>query len=54
MKLAIIIPTLNEVDNIIERMRFVYNNDIRTNISGLETSQKYSWKNTAEIIYANT
>lgn len=44
----------NQIDNIIEHMRYVYNNDIRTNPAGLETSDKYSWSNTAEIIYANT
>lgn len=43
-----------QTDNIIEHMRYVYNNDIRTNNAGVETSIKYSWKNTAEIIYANT
>lgn len=43
-----------QIDNIIDNMRYVYNNNIRTNPAGLETSDKYSWSNTAEIIYANT
>lgn len=43
-----------EMDNIIDTMKYVYNNNIRTNPVGLETSKKYSWTNTAEIIYANT
>lgn len=44
----------NEIDNIVDAMRYVYNNNIRTNLNGVETSKKYSWSNTAEIIYANT
>lgn len=43
-----------EIDNIIHHMRYVYNNNIRTNPNGLETSIQYSWTNTANIIYANT
>jgi len=44
----------NQYDSIIEYMRYVYYNNIRSNDAGLKTSQKYSWSNTAEIIYANT
>lgn len=43
-----------QYDSIIQYMRYVYNNNIRTNIKGVETSKKYSWANTAEIINANT
>jgi glycosyltransferase involved in cell wall biosynthesis len=43
-----------EMDNVIETMRYVYNNNIRSNPAGIETSKKYSWTKTAEIIYANT
>jgi glycosyltransferase involved in cell wall biosynthesis len=42
-----------EKESIIEYMRTVYNNNIRSNLNGLETAAKFSWKNTAEIIYAN-
>ena len=43
-----------EKEVIIEYMIMVYKNDIRSNINGLETANKFSWKNTADIIYANT
>jgi len=35
----------------IEHMRYVYDNNIRENLSGLETAKFYSWENTANIIY---
>jgi glycosyltransferase involved in cell wall biosynthesis len=45
-------------DNIIDHMKFVYKNDIRTNINGLRSSKNFSWENTSKIIentiYANT
>ena len=37
----------NQIDNIIEHMRFVYNNRINTNLNGIETAKKYSWSNSA-------
>lgn len=40
-----------EEDIVVEHMKYVYNNDIRTNNSGLDTAQQYSWKKTANIIY---
>lgn len=43
-----------EKESIIEYMRVVYNSGVRSNLSGLETANKFSWDNTAEIIYANT
>lgn len=39
-----------QLEQTIEYMRFVYKNNIRTNIAGLETAAKYSWENTASII----
>lgn len=44
----------DEKDNIINSMRYVYNNDVRHNKLGITTAIKYSWNNTADIIYANT
>jgi glycosyltransferase involved in cell wall biosynthesis len=38
----------NQIENIIEHMRFVYNNRINTNPNGIETAKKYSWKNAAQ------
>lgn len=38
-------------DSLIEHMRYVYKNNIRTNQHGLETAKKYSWINTANIIH---
>lgn len=40
----------NQIDNIIEHMRFVYNNRINTNLNGIETAKKYSWSNSASSI----
>lgn len=39
-----------EIDQCVDYMRYVYKNNIRTNINGLETAQKLSWTNTANII----
>jgi glycosyltransferase involved in cell wall biosynthesis len=35
---------------IIEYMRFVYNNKVVNNLAGIETAKKYSWENTANCI----
>ena len=43
----------DEIDSIIDFMRYVYNNNIRTNPEGLKTSNQYSWTETAKIIYEN-
>lgn len=43
----------NEMDQTVKHMRYVYNNNIRTNPAGIETAKKYSWQNTANIIYSN-
>jgi glycosyltransferase involved in cell wall biosynthesis len=40
----------NQMEQTIEHMRYVYTNNIRTNQSGLEIAQKYTWDNTANII----
>lgn len=39
-----------QLEQTIEHMKFVYNNKVRSNESGLETAKKYSWINTATII----
>lgn len=44
----------SQKDSIIEHMRSVYRNNIRSNYNGLETANRFSWHNTADIIYANT
>ena len=38
------------IDQAINYMQYVYKNDIRTNIHGISTAQKYTWANTAKII----
>lgn len=40
-----------QLDQSIELMRFVYNNNIRSNPNGLETAKQYSWDKTASIIH---
>lgn len=40
-----------QMDQTVELMRFVYNNNIRTNNAGIETAKKYNWYNTSNIIY---
>ena len=40
----------NQLDQTVEYMRYVYNNRIDSNPQGVETAQKYSWNNTANII----
>jgi glycosyltransferase involved in cell wall biosynthesis len=39
-----------EIDQTIEYMRYLYNNRIQSNNSGLQTSKKYSWTNSANIL----
>lgn len=40
----------NQMDQTVEHMRYVYNNDIRSNPNGIETAKKYSWNQTAQTI----
>lgn len=42
-----------QIDQFIGHMRYVYRNNIRDNINGLQTSIDLSWQNTANIIYSN-
>ena len=42
-----------QIEQTIEHMRFVYKNNIRTNLNGLLTARHYSWDKTAKIIYDN-
>lgn len=37
-------------DEIIDYMRYVYKHRINTNLPGVETAKRYSWRNTANII----
>jgi glycosyltransferase involved in cell wall biosynthesis len=39
-----------QLDQTINHMRYMYNNNINTNIPGLNTTKKYTWENTANII----
>lgn len=39
-----------QLEQTVEHMRFVYNNKVDTNPSGVVTGKKYSWKNTVSII----
>lgn len=39
-----------QVEQIIEHMRHVYSNDIRVNPNGVNTSQSFTWENTAKTI----
>lgn len=41
----------NQIDQTIEHMRNLYKNRINTNIEGVKTAQKLSWKNSASIIH---
>jgi glycosyltransferase involved in cell wall biosynthesis len=38
------------IDQCVEYMREVYKNNIRTNITGVETAQKFNWTQTCNII----
>lgn len=40
----------SQIDTIVDHLRFLYKNNIRTNPNGVETGKKFSWKNSAEII----
>lgn len=40
-------------DQMIEYMRYVYTNNIRTNPNGLNTAKQLTWNNTANIIYSH-
>lgn len=40
----------DEMEQTVNHLRFVYNNNIKTNPHGLETAKLYSWTNTAQII----
>jgi glycosyltransferase involved in cell wall biosynthesis len=40
-----------QLDQSVELMRFVYNNNIRTNPNGLKTAKQFSWDKTASIIH---
>jgi len=42
-----------QYEQMIEHMRYVYKNGIKTNPIGVETSKRFSWTNTADIIYNN-
>lgn len=39
-----------QIEQTIDFMKFVYNNNIKSNPHGLHTAQKYSWDNTASVI----
>lgn len=41
------------IDQCVEYMREVYKNNIRTNITGVETAQQFNWKKTCNIIQNN-
>lgn len=41
----------DQIEQSIEHMRYVYKNNIRSNPSGLNTAQHYSWSKTAQNIY---
>jgi glycosyltransferase involved in cell wall biosynthesis len=43
----------SQFDQAIEHMRYVYKNNIRTNIDGLKTAQCLTWDKTANILYNN-
>jgi glycosyltransferase involved in cell wall biosynthesis len=40
-----------QMEQTVEYMRYVYKNNICTNQQGVESAKKYSWDNTANIIY---
>jgi len=40
----------SEISQTVEYMRYVYKNKIISNTDGVKTAEKYSWKNTAQII----
>lgn len=40
-----------QLEQTIQYMRYVYNNNIRTNVAGLEACNRFTWINTANIIH---
>jgi glycosyltransferase involved in cell wall biosynthesis len=40
-----------QLDQTVDLMKFVYNNNIRTNPNGFNTAKKFTWDNTASIIH---
>lgn len=42
----------NQFEQLVNHMREVYSKNIRSNPNGLETAQKYTWANTANILYS--
>jgi glycosyltransferase involved in cell wall biosynthesis len=44
---------IKQIEQTIEHMRFVYKNNIRTNLKGVQTAQKYTWQNSAKHILNN-
>lgn len=43
----------NQMEQLVQHMRFVYNNNIKTNEDGLKRAKELTWSNTANIIYDN-
>lgn len=40
----------NQMEQMVQHMRFVYTNNIKSNENGIKTANKYSWENTCSII----
>jgi glycosyltransferase involved in cell wall biosynthesis len=45
--------TSKTIDQLVDHMRYVYKNNIRTNPNGLETATKFSWNHTASSIISS-
>jgi glycosyltransferase involved in cell wall biosynthesis len=43
----------SQMDQLVEHMRYMYKNNIRTNDGGLKTAKQFSWKNSAETLINN-
>lgn len=43
----------NQHNQLVEHMRYVYTNNIKSNPGGLETASKLTWDHTAKIIHSN-
>jgi glycosyltransferase involved in cell wall biosynthesis len=43
--------SFNEIEQMVEHMRYVYKNSVNTNPVGLETAKNLTWSNTANILY---
>lgn len=39
-----------QIDDIVDKMRFCYKNNIKTNPEGVETAKRFSWQNTAKCV----